>query len=415
MSGGSLRRVVITGMGCVSALGLNARDTWAAMREGRSGIAPLTGLQASDLRTLVAAQLKGYDPLAYFDEKRLVMLDPVSQYALVAAREAMAQAGLDCRGELAERAAVIIGTGIGGASTQDQMAKRLYGEGNPRVHPMAIVRVMPNAPASQISLEMGLRGPVFAVASACASANHAIGQALMLLQAGVADVALTGGVEACITVGTVKAWEAMRVMADDTCRPFSQGRRGLVLGEGAGVFVLETLDHALARGATILAELAGCGMSADAADIVMPDAGGAARAMRAALAHAGLAPQDVGYINAHGTGTVANDKTETRAIQAVFGEQAKPLAQRLAVSSTKSMHGHALGAGGALELVAVIGALREGVLPPTINHLGPDPECDLDVVPNEAVQRPVQAALSNSFAFGGLNAVLALRRWPAAH
>ncbi len=409
-----MRRVVITGMGCVSALGLNARDTWATMREGRSGIAPLTGLQASDLRTPVAAQLKGYDPLAHFDEKRLVMLDPVSQYALVAAREAMAQAGLDCRGELAERAAVIIGTGIGGASTQDQMAKRLYGEGNPRVHPMAIVRVMPNAPASQISLEMGLRGPVFAVASACASANHAIGQALMLLQAGVADVALTGGVEACITVGTVKAWEAMRVMADDTCRPFSKGRRGLVLGEGAGVFVLETLDHALARGANILAELAGSGMSADAADIVMPDAGGAARAMRAALAHARLSPQDVGYINAHGTGTAANDKTETRAIQAVFGEQARPQARRLAVSSTKSMHGHALGAGGALELVAVIGALREGVLPPTINYLEPDPECDLDVVPNEAVQRPVQAALSNSFAFGGLNAVLALRRWPTA-
>jgi nodulation protein E len=384
------------------------------MREGRTGIAPLTGLQATDLRTPVAAQLKGYDPLAHFDEKRLVMLDPVSQYALIAAREAMAQAGLDCRGDLADRAAAIIGTGIGGASTQDQMAKRLYGEGNPRVHPMAIVRVMPNAPASQISLELGLRGPVFAVASACASANHAIGQALMLLQSGVADVAITGGVEACITVGTVKAWEAMRVMADDTCRPFSQGRRGLVLGEGAGVFVLETLDHALARGATILAELAGAGMSADAADIVMPDAGGAARAMRAAMAHAGLTPQDVGYINAHGTGTAANDKTETRAIQAVFGDQAKPQARRLAVSSTKSMHGHALGAGGALELVAVIGALREGVLPPTINYLGLDPECDLDVVPNEAVQRPVQAALSNSFAFGGLNAVLALRRWPSA-
>jgi nodulation protein E len=410
-----LRRVVITGMGCVSALGLNAHDTWAAMREGRSGIAPLAGLQATDLRTPVAAQLKGYDPLAYFDEKRLVMLDPVSQYALIAAREAMAQAGLDCRGDLADRAAVVIGTGIGGASTQDQMAKRLYGEGNPRVHPMAIVRVMPNAPASQISLELGLRGPVFAVASACASANHAISQALMLLQAGVADVALTGGAEACITVATVKAWEAMRVMADDTCRPFSQGRRGMVLGEGAGVFVLETLEHALARGATILAELAGSGMSADAADIVMPDAGGAARAMRAALTHAGLAPHDVGYINAHGTGTTANDRTETRAIQAVFGDQALPQAQRLAVSSTKSMHGHALGAGGALELVAVIGALREGVLPPTINYLGLDPECDLDVVPNVAVHRPVQAALSNSFAFGGLNAVLALRRWGDVH
>ena len=401
-----MQRVVITGIGCVSALGLSAVATWNAMCEGRSGIAPLSGLDAPDLRTPIAAQLKGYDPLAHFDDKRLVLLDPVSQYALVAAREAVAQAGLRFDGEVAERSAVVIGTGIGGATTQDQMARRLYGERNPRVHPMAIVRVMPNAPASQISLEMGLRGPVFAVASACASANHALAQALMLLQSGAAEVALAGGTEACITVGTVKAWEAMRVLADDTCRPFSRDRHGLVLGEGAGVFVLETLDHARRRGATVLAELAGAGMSADAADIVMPDAGGAARAMRAALAQAGLAPQDVGYVNAHGTGTQANDPTETRAIRAVFGAHA----DTLAVSSTKSMHGHALGAGGAIELVAVIGALREGVLPPTINYLGPDPECNLDVVPNVARRQPVAAALSNSFAFGGLNAVLALRR-----
>ena len=405
-----MRRVVITGMGCVSALGMTAAAAWDSMREGRSGIGPLTGLDDSTLRTPIAAQAKGFVAAEYFDEKRLVLLDPVSQFALVAAREAVAQSGLvfSAEGtELAERTAVIIGTGIGGASTQDQMARRLYGEGNPRVHPMAIVRVMPNAPASQISLEFGLRGPVFAVASACASSNHALGQALMLLQSGVADVALAGGTEACITVGTVKAWEAMRVLADDTCRPFSKGRRGLVLGEGAGVFVLETLAHAQARGAPILAELAGVGMTADAADIVMPDASGAARAMRAALAHAGLALDEVDCINAHGTGTLANDATETRAIRALFGHHA----DALAVSSTKSMHGHALGAGGALELVAVIGALREGVVPPTINYLGPDPACDLNVVPNTAQQRPVRAALSNSFAFGGLNAVLALRRW----
>jgi nodulation protein E len=331
----------------------------------------------------------------------------VSQYALVAAREAVAQAGLEWSGGLGERTAVIIGTGIGGATTQDQMAQRLYGEGNPRVHPMSIVRVMPNAPASQISLEFGLRGPAFAVASACASSNHALAQALLLLQTGGAEVALSGGTEACITMGTVKAWEAMRVMADDTCRPFSRGRRGLVLGEGAGVFVLETLEHAQARGATILAEFAGAGMSADAADIVMPDASGAARAMRFALAQGRIALDEVGYINAHGTGTLANDPTETRAIRSVFGSHA----DALAVSSTKGMHGHALGAGGAIELVAVIGALREGVLAPTINYLGPDPACDLDVVPNVARERRVEAALSNSFAFGGLNAVLALRRW----
>ena len=401
------RRVVITGMGCVSALGVTAAATWAGMREGRAGIRPLAGLDDRTLRTTIAAQATAFVAADHFDEKRLVLLDPVSQFALVAAREAVAQSGLAFEGDKAERTAVIIGTGIGGASTQDQMARRLYGEGNPRVHPMAIVRVMPNAPASQISLEFGLRGPVFAVASACASSNHALGQALMLLQSGGADVALAGGTEACITVGTVKAWEAMRVLADDTCRPFSKGRRGLVLGEGAGVFVLETLAHAQSRGATILAERAGVGMTADAADIVMPDASGAARAMRAALTHAGLALDEVDCINAHGTGTLANDATETRAIRALFGSHA----DALAVSSTKSMHGHALGAGGAIELIAVLGALREGVVPPTINYLGPDPDCDLNVVPNRAQERPVRAALSNSFAFGGLNAVLALRRW----
>lgn len=406
-----MQRVVITGMGCLSALGLTATATWEGLREGRAGIAPLAGFDGAGLRTGIAAQLKGYEPLAHFDEKRLVLLDPVSQHALVAAREAVQQAGLAAAfrtgAELAERTAVIIGTGIGGATTQEQMARRLYAEGNPRVHPMAIVRVMPNAPASQISLEFGLRGAVFAVASACASANHALAQALMLLRSGGAEVCLAGGTEACITLSTVKAWEAMRVLSDDTCRPFSRDRHGLVLGEGAAVFVLETLEHARARGAEILAELAGAGMSADAADIVMPDAGGAARAMRAALAGAGLAPQDVGYVNAHGTGTQANDPTETRAIRAVFGAHA----ERLAVSSTKSMHGHALGASGALEMVATVGALREGVLPPTINYLGPDPDCDLNVVPNTAQECGVEAALSNSFAFGGLNAVLALRRW----
>jgi nodulation protein E len=401
-----MRRVVITGMGCVSALGNSARDTWQAMKEGRGGIGPLTGLDDPTLRTPVAAQARAFVATEHFDDKRLVLLDPVSQMALVAAREAVAQAGI-AFDAVAERAAVVIGTGIGGAGTQDQMARRLYAEKNPRVHPMAIVRVMPNAPASQISLEFGLRGPTFAVASACASSNHAIGQALLLLQSGQADVALAGGAEACITLGTVKAWEAMRVLADDTCRPFSAGRRGLVLGEGAGVFVLETLEHAQARGAVILAELAGSGMSADAADIVMPDAGGARRAMQGALAMAGLNPDDVDYINAHGTGTQANDPTETRAIRALFGGHAN----RLAVSSTKGAHGHALGGGGAIELVAAIGAVAEGVVPPTINYLGPDPECDLNVVPNSAQQRPVRAALSNSFAFGGLNAVLAVKRF----
>ena len=375
------------------------RIAWIVLPRPEERYTELVAGLTVPLRSMLSLKDAGYE--------RLILLDPVSQYALVAAREALAQSGLTFEEPLADRTAVVIGTGIGGATTQDQMARRLYGEGNPRVHPMAIVRVMPNAPASQISLEFGLRGPAFAVASACASANHALGQALLLLRSGSVEVAVAGGTEACITVGSVKAWEAMRVLADDTCRPFSRHRRGLVLGEGAGIFVLETLQHAQARGAVILAEFCGVGMSADASDIVMPDVGGAARAMRGALADGGLRPEDVGYINAHGTGTVANDPAETRAIRAVFGAHA----DALAVSSTKSMHGHALGAGGAIELVAVIGALREGVVPPTINYLEPDPECDLDVVPNVAQQRPVQAALSNSFAFGGLNAVVALRRW----
>jgi nodulation protein E len=298
--------------------------------------------------------------------------------------------------------------GVGGENTQDEQSKRLYGENSPRAHPLTIVRVMTNASASQISIAYGLRGPTFAVASACASANHAIIQAAQLIRYGMADVAVTGGTEACLTYGALRAWEAMRVLADDTCRPFSINRHGLVLGEGAGIFVLELLEHAQARGAVILAEVAGVGMTADATDIVMPNATGAAAAMSQALADAGLAPEDVDYINAHGTGTQANDSTETRAIRLSFGAHA----DRLAVSSTKSMHGHALGASGALELVAVVGALRDGAVPPTANLDEVDPACDLDYVPNVGRDMPVRAALSNSFAFGGLNAVLALKRAP---
>lgn len=401
-------RVVITGAGAITPLGLTAAQSWQAMREGRSGIGPFERLAGHELKAPLAGEVRGYDPAQHFDDKRLQLLDLTCQYALVAAREAVAQSGLDLRApELSERSAVVIGSGAGGESTHDASYRRLYAEGNPRLHPLTIVRLMMNAPASQLSLEFGARGPAFVVSSACASSNHALAQALLMLRSGQADVALAGGAEACLTLGVVRAWEAMRVLADDACRPFSKDRRGLVLAEGAAVFVLETLEHAQRRGATILAELAGAGMSADAADIVMPDAEGAGRAMRLALQDAGLAPEQIGYINAHGTGTQANDATETRAIRAVFGAHA----QALAVSSTKSMHGHALGAAGALELLAVLGALREGVLPPTINYREADPACDLDVLPNQARERRIEAALSNSFAFGGLNAVLALRRW----
>ena len=404
-----MRRVVITGMGAVTPLGHTAPATWAALREGRSAIGPMTSLPGETLRFGIAAEVRDFDPKEHFDEKKLILLDRVSQFALVAAREAIAESRIDfARENLGENTAVVIGTGVGGQQTNDEASRRLYGEKNPRLHPLTIVRLMANAPASHIGIEYGLTGPSFATVSACASANHAIAQAFHMVRSGVASAAIAGGTEACLTLGVIRAWEAMRVLADDTCRPFSRQRRGLVLGEGAAVFVLEALEGAERRGAPILAELAGVGMSADAGDIVFPSDAGAALAMRRALADAKLAPEDVDYINAHGTGTPANDPTETRAIRRTFGEHANALA----VSSTKSMHGHALGAAGAIELVATIGALRDGVIPPTANFLDPDPACDLDYVPNVAREQSVRAAFSNSFAFGGLNAVLALTSAP---
>ncbi|MCW8808854.1 MAG: beta-ketoacyl-[acyl-carrier-protein] synthase family protein, partial [Rhodanobacter sp.] len=348
MSSVSLRRVVITGMGAISPLGVGAEALWQGLCEARSGIGPLRHPDAERLKVKIAAQVPAsFDPATGINERTLPMLDRTSEFALHAAREAIAQSGLDfSQGELGLRTAVVVGTGVGGETTQDEQSRRLYADNANRVHPLSIVRLMTNASASQISIAWGLRGPTFAVASACASANHAIIQAAQMIRYGMADAAIAGGTEACITYGAMRAWEAMRVLAEDTCRPFSANRRGLVLGEGAGIFVLESLEHAQARGAVILAELAGTGMTADATDIVMPSAVGAAAAMSQALAEAGLAPQDVDYINAHGTGTQANDTSETRAIRLSFGAHA----DRLAVSSTKSMHGHALGASGALEL-----------------------------------------------------------------
>ena len=404
-----MRRIVITGMGGICALGHNASDIWQAMTEGRSGIGPVHHIDAKYLRNdAIAAEINDFDPLKYIDEARLPFLDPLSQYALVAAGEAIRQSGLAFGGERAARTAVVVGVGSAGEETREGLYQKLYGEQASRFHPLGIVRIMSNAPASQISMVHGITGPTFAVSSACASSNHAFAQAAMMIRAGLVDMAIAGGTEACITLGVLRAWEAMRVLAPDTCRPFSAKRRGLVLGEGSGMFVLETLENAQARGATILAELTGVGMSADAGDIAAPSEVGAAAAMRIALQDAGMQPEDVGYINAHGTGTAANDCTETRAIHHVFGAHAP----RLAVTSTKPMHGHALGAAGALEMIAVLGALRDGIVPPTLNYLGPDPACDLDYVPHQARAMTVRAALSNSFAFGGLNAVVAVRQAP---
>ncbi|GLQ45279.1 3-oxoacyl-ACP synthase II [Dyella lipolytica] len=404
-----MRRIVITGMGGICTLGHNASDIWQAMTEGRSGIGPIRHFDTSSLRSdPIAAEVTDFEPRAYIDEARLPFLDPLSQYALVAANEAIRQSGLNFRNERATRTAVLVGVGVGGEETREGLYQKLYGEHAGRFHPLGIVRIMTNAPASQISMAHGITGPTFAIASACASSNHAFAQAALMIRAGLVDAAVVGGAEACITLGLMRAWEAMRVLAPDTCRPFSANRRGLVLGEGSAMFVLETLESAQARGATILAELAGVGMSADAGDIAAPSDVGAASAMNAALQDAGMQPSDIDYINAHGTGTVANDSTETRAIHKVFGERAP----QLAISSTKPMHGHALGAAGALELIAVIGALRHGIVPATLNYLGPDPACDLDYVPHEARHMSVRAALNNSFAFGGLNAVVAVRKAP---
>lgn len=402
-----MRRIVITGMGGICALGHNTRDIWQAMTEGRSGIGPVHHIDAKYLRNnAIAAEVSDFDPLKYIDEARLPFLDPLSQYALVAADEAIRQSGLDFRNELAPRTAVVVGVGSAGEETREGLYQKLYAEQASRFHPLGIVRIMSNAPPSHISMAHGITGPTFTVSSACASSNHAFAQAALMIRAGLVDVAVTGGTEACITLGVLRAWEAMRVLAPDTCRPFSANRRGLVLGEGSAMFVLETLESAQARGATILAELAGVGMSADAGDIAAPSDAGAAAAMQAALRDADMQPAEIDYINAHGTGTAANDCTETRAIHHVFGEHAP----RLTVTSTKPMHGHALGAAGALEMIAVIGTLRDGIVPPTLNYLGPDPACDLDYVPHEARAMRVRAALSNSFAFGGLNAVVAVRQ-----
>lgn len=406
--GAADRDVVVTGMGAVSAFGLGAELLWQNLRAGRSAIRALRHPRSAEIKVAIAAQVpEDYDPSRYIEERRLTMLDRSSQFALIAAQEAAAQAGLDvARDGGAERAGVIFGTGIGGETTHDEQCLRIYGEGASRVHPLTIIRLMTNAAASQVSIALGLKGPAFVVASACASSNHALGQAAQLIRSGAADVVVTGGTEACICYSGLKAWEAMRVVADDTCRPFSANRRGLVLGEGAAAFVLESRAHAAARGAKVLARVAGVGMTADAGDIVAPDVQGASRAMHLALSDAGLAPEDIDYVNAHGTGTPVNDVMETRAIRSCFGAHAG----RLAVSSTKSAHGHALGAAGALELIAVIGAIRDGIVPPTLNLDVPDPECDLDYVPHVARPLAVRAAISNSFAFGGLNAVVAITR-----
>jgi nodulation protein E len=401
-----MNRVVITGIGVVTPIG-NTRDTfWSALVEARSGIGPITIIPTERLNSRIAAQVLDFKPSEHFDPRRESLLDRFAQFAVVAARSALRDSQLELTEELALDTATIIGNSTGGMNTLDDSFSRLYAANGTRAHPLSIPRLMSNAACSAVSMDLGLKGPTYTIASACSSGTHAIGQAFSMVRSGQVPIALTGGTEACLTVGTFKGWEALRVLSADTCRPFSRTRSGLVLGEGAAMFVLETREHAVARGAPIYAEMLGFGMSADAGDITAIDPSGAARAMRGALKDAKINPGDVDYVNAHGTGTALNDKGETAALRLAFGDAA----DHLAVSSSKGVLGHSLGAAGALELAATALALHHQVIPPTANFEEADPDCDLDYVPNTARNAPIQNAMSSSFAFGGLNAVLVLGR-----
>ncbi len=401
-----MKRVVITGQGSINALGHSADETTRAMAEGISGIGPLEIRDVDRLAVQIGGQVHGYDPEGHFNRQQIALYDRFTQFTLLAAREAIGQSGLVFAGDLAVDAGVVLGTAAGGMQTWDDNFRSVYEDGKNRVHPFVVPKLMNNAAASHLSMEYNLKGPSYSVATACASSNHAMGQAFHLIRGGGARVVVTGGCEAMLTFGGVKAWEGLRVMSKDACRPFSANRNGMVQGEGAAVFVFEEYEHARARGAEILAEVVGFAMTSDASDIVMPSMKGAARTMAQALRDARIAPDAVGYINAHGTGTAANDKTECAAVADTFGAHA----DSLMISSTKSMHGHLIGGTGAVELLACIMALREGVIAPTVGYEEPDPECALDVVPNVAREAEVGIAMSNAFAFGGFNAVMVLKR-----
>jgi nodulation protein E len=397
-------RIVITGLGGVCSLGTNVPAIWQAMIDGRPAIGPITTIDLHDLKVNVGAEIKTL-PDHGIEHRRLVTMDRFSLLAVIAAREAASQAGLVVNEANSHRIGAVVGAGVAGWETIEDNYRGILLQGRPRANIFSVPRAMTGAPAGQVSMDLGLRGPVYGVSSACSTANHSIMSAVDQLLLGRADVMLAGGTEAPLVWGILKGWEALRVLARETCRPFSADREGLVIGEGAGVLVLETLEHAQARGATILAEYGGAGVSADATDIVAPTVYGPTRAIEQCLVEAGLAPEDVDYVNAHGTGTKANDQIETQALKRAFGQAAG----RLSVSSTKSMHGHCLGATAAIELIACVNAIRDGIVPPTANHRVADPDCDLDVTPNVARKREVRAAISNAFAFGGTNATVAVK------
>ncbi|WP_460273871.1 beta-ketoacyl-[acyl-carrier-protein] synthase family protein [Celeribacter sp. ULVN23_4] len=403
-----MKRVVITGAGTVNALGVDVPSTLSAMAEGKNGISELNFRDVDRLAIKIGGQVHDWDAEGRFNRQQMALYDRFTQFTLVAAQQAIGQSGLEFVGDLALRSGVVLGTSGGGLTTQDDNYRMVYEEGKNRVHPFVVPKLMNNAATSHVSMEYNLKGPCFTVATACASSNHAMGQAFNMIRSGMATAMVTGGSESMLCFGGVKAWEGLRVMSKDACRPFSMNRNGMVQGEGAAVFVFEDFDHAKARGAEILAEVIGFAMTSDASDIVMPSKQGAARAISGAMADARVNASEIGYINAHGTGTAANDKTECAAVADALGAHA----DNIMISSTKSMHGHLIGGTGAVELLACIMALKDGIIAPTINYEEPDPECALDVVPNEARDASVDVVLSNAFAFGGLNAVMALRKAP---
>ncbi len=400
-----MNRVVITGSGTINALGNNVPQTLISMREGKCGIGPLKFRDVDRLSVKIGAQVKGYSETDYFDHQELTLFDRFTQFAILAARQAVEESGLIFDEELSENSGVLLGTAAGGMNTWEDNYRAVFESGKNRVHPFVVPKLMNNAAACTISMEFNLKGPSFTVSTACASSNHAIGLAFQMVRSGMAKIMVTGGSESMLTFGGVKAWEGLRVMSKDACRPFSGNRSGMVQGEGAGIFILETFENAISRGANILAEIVGFAMNSDASHIVMPSKRGAAISISRALKDARINVSDVNYINAHGTGTRANDTTECAAIESVFGGHL----ENLMVSSTKSMHGHLIGATGAVELLACIMALRDGIIAPTIGYEQKDETCALDVVPNFARNAKVKAVVSNAFAFGGMNAVLVLK------
>ncbi len=401
-----MRRVVITGAGTVNALARGVAGTYAAFAEGRCGIGALDIRDKERLSIQIGGQVRDWDAEALFSRQQIALYDRFTQFTLVAAEQAIAQSGLVFEADLGDCSGVVLGTAAGGVNTWDDSYRAVYAQEKNRVHPFVVPKLMNSAGASHVAMQFGLRGPSFSVSTACASSNHAMGLAFQAIRGGGAKVMVTGGSESMLCFGGIKAWEGLRVMSQTACRPFSLNRSGMVQGEGAAIFVFEDYEHARARGAEILAEVIGFAMTSDASDIVMPSQEGAARAIRLALRDAMVAPDAVGYINAHGTGTAANDKTECAAIAQVFGAAA----DSVMLSSTKSMHGHLIGGTGAVELLACLMALQQGVIAPTIGYELADPECPLDVVPNQAREVPVDVVMSNAFAFGGLNAVLVLRK-----